>query len=89
MAASSAPTAAASARAAILAAQDERLDWWYRDSCGGAASPLRGADFDSVIDDTLCALSGGVRERERPRGGARRPAARGRRRSSARTADLT
>lgn len=58
MAASSAPTAAASARAAILAAQDERLNWWYRDSCGGAASPLRGADFDAVIDDTLCALSG-------------------------------
>ena len=53
-----ATAAAASARASILAAQDERLNWWYRDSCGGAASPLRGADFDSVIDDTLCALSG-------------------------------
>ena len=53
MAASSAPTAAASARAAILAAQDVRLNWWYRESCGGAASPLRGADFDAVIDDTL------------------------------------
>ena len=53
-----ATAAAASARASILAAQDERLNWWYRDSCGGAASPLRGADFDAVIDDTLCALSG-------------------------------
>ena len=53
-----ATAAAASARAAILAAQDERFNWWYRDSCGGGANPLRGADFDSVVDNTLCALSG-------------------------------